>query len=205
MPPKRTIDYVGVNDVVVRTTGGESEVVTIGLTCASDGSRMLPLVIFKGDHVLGERLSREATHLGIRVNVCCQENAWMNEEIMLNEYIAPYFPSTQTPKLLIMDSFRAHITENTKSAFKHLEVDIAVIPGGYTGQLQPLDVGIIKPFKDRLRRLWCVWMRRNIASHNETRKPGYMDVCQWVETAWYDMDDSIIVNSFKKVLKKRKI
>ena len=40
--------------------------------------------------------------------------------------------------------FRAHKTE-------------VFIPGGLTSVLQPLDVCLNKPFKDRVRKMWSEW------------------------------------------------
>ena len=54
--------------------------------------------------------------------------------------------------LLVLDQFRAHITETTKKNFKEVKTQIAVIPGGLTSQLQPLDVSINKPFKVLMRK-----------------------------------------------------
>ena len=45
------------------------------------------------------------------------------------------------------DSFRAHLSDNVKRVLK--STDVAVIPGGMTSLLQPLDVGVNKPFKDK--------------------------------------------------------
>ena len=35
---------------------------------------------------------------------------------------------------------------------------MAVIPGGLTKKLQPLDIAVNKPFKDQLRAKWENWM-----------------------------------------------
>ena len=50
--------------------------------------------------------------------------------------------------LLVLDSFEAHKTEQVKRSFKNENTDLAVIPGGLTSVLQPLDVSLNKPFKD---------------------------------------------------------
>jgi 5-formaminoimidazole-4-carboxamide-1-beta-D-ribofuranosyl 5'-monophosphate synthetase len=49
--------------------------------------------------------------------------------------------------LLVIDSFRAHLTDAVKKELRKKNVVQAVIPGGCTSKLQPLDVSINKPFK----------------------------------------------------------
>jgi len=51
------------------------------------------------------------------------------------------------PSLLVCDQFKAHVRESTKSFVAKLKMHLAVIPGGLTSQLQPLDVSVNKPFK----------------------------------------------------------
>ena len=60
----------------------------------------------------------------------------------------------KTPSLLFLDSFSAHLTDAVKEAFKQSNTTVAVIPGGLTSVLQPLDVSINKPMKDYLRHWW---------------------------------------------------
>ena len=62
------------------------------------------------------------------------------------------------PALLQLDQFRAHITEAAKKRFKEEKTHLAVISGGLTSQLQPLDVSINKPFKVFMREEWKKWM-----------------------------------------------
>ena len=57
------------------------------------------------------------------------------------------------PALLVLDQFKADITEATKKAFKEEKTTLAIIPGRFTSQLQLLDVSINKPFKVFMRRL----------------------------------------------------
>ena len=51
------------------------------------------------------------------------------------------------PSLLVYDQFKAHVTESTKWLATKLKTHLAVIPGGLTSQLQPLDVSVNKLFK----------------------------------------------------------
>ena len=53
--------------------------------------------------------------------------------------------------LLVWDSFSAHLGDSAKQLLKGNRSTQAVIPGGLTSLVQPLDVCLNKPFKDRLR------------------------------------------------------
>ena len=59
----------------------------------------------------------------------------------------------KSPSLLIYDSMRAHLTDAVKAKVKKINSELAVIPGGLTKELQPLDIGINGPFKVKLREL----------------------------------------------------
>ena len=62
----------------------------------------------------------------------------------------PRTPCNQQP-LLVWDSFRAHLTNEVKAALNQRKIDVAVIPGGLTPVLQPLDKCLNKPFKDNVQ------------------------------------------------------
>ena len=72
----------------------------------------------------------------------------------VKEWIRQCLPRTHNHKqsLLVWDSFRAHLTHEVNAALKQREIDVAVIPGGLTPVLQPLDKCWNKPFKDSIRR-----------------------------------------------------
>lgn len=54
----------------------------------------------------------------------------------------------------MLDAFEAHKTEQVKRSLKLENADLAIIPGGLTSVLQPFDVCLNKPFKDRVRQKW---------------------------------------------------
>ena len=62
--------------------------------------------------------------------------------------------------LLVIDSFEGHKTDLVKKRCNEENTDIAIILGGLTSVLQPLDVCLNKPFKDQLREKWGMWMAR---------------------------------------------
>jgi hypothetical protein len=54
------------------------------------------------------------------------------------------------PSLLVWDSFRGNLGDDTKRILTEMKTDLAVIHGGLTSVLQPLNVSVNKPFKDML-------------------------------------------------------
>ena len=64
--------------------------------------------------------------------------------------------------LLVYDVFEAHVTESVKAAIARENMNLAVIPGGLTLLLQPLDVSLNKPFKDNVTKRWRQWMANGI-------------------------------------------
>ena len=76
-----------------------------------------------------------------------------------------------------------------------------MIPGGLTSQVQPLDVCLNKPFKQKVRVKWAEWL---MDKENHVFTPGYLKkhgsptVCAWVKEAWNDLSPDMIEKSFKK-------
>ncbi|EEC19228.1 POGO family transposase, putative [Ixodes scapularis] len=56
--------------------------------------------------------------------------------------------------MLVLDSFRGHIIDRVKKTVANAGCDLVIIPGGMTSILQPLDVVLNKPFKDRVGVLY---------------------------------------------------
>ncbi|KAM7315652.1 putative POGO family transposase [Ixodes scapularis] len=56
--------------------------------------------------------------------------------------------------MLVLDSFRGHITDCVKEIIANEACDLVIIPGGKTSIVQPLDVVLNKPFKDCVRAFY---------------------------------------------------
>jgi DDE superfamily endonuclease len=72
---------------------------------------------------------------------------------------------------------------------------VVFIPGGYTWRLQVMDVGINKPFKDRIRDGYDQFM----CEHNYGSKAKREDVSQWVKLAFHGIRLSTIYRTWTKV------
>ena len=85
----------------------------------------------------------------------CQDNAWMDEQVMLQwveQILKPYIdtaPEDVVP-ILFLDSYRCHIMASVVNEIQALGVEVEHIPGGCTYLCQPVDIGINKPYKKHL-------------------------------------------------------
>ena len=107
----------------------------------------------------------------------------------------------QHKAMLVCDSMRAHITEGSKEAVKLTNSIMAVIPGGTTKYLQPLDISVNRPFKIHIREEWEKWMSEGEKSFTKTgrmRKATFAQVTAWVKNAWNKVKIQTIVNGFVK-------
>jgi len=70
-----------------------------------------------------------------------------------------------------------------------------------TRSVQPLDVSINKPFKDKLREKWRAWMATGEHKYTKTgnlKKPAYDLMCWWIMEAWNEIPAQMIIKSFEK-------
>jgi len=105
------------------------------------------------------------------------------------------------PSVLVLDAFKGHLTDSVKNQLRKMKTELVVILGGMTSVLQPMDVSINKPFKDRLRQQYLTWIADPACELTETGKiksTAPSEVPWWVSAAWKAMLGSIIIRSFKK-------
>ena len=82
----------------------------------------------------------------------------MNDQLMikyLGEVVAPYLNGRNG--LLLLDSYGAHCTQAVLDKMASINLTCAIIPGGTTDILQPLDVSINKPLKAVYMDAWNEW------------------------------------------------
>jgi len=199
MPPNYMLEKKGVKEVLLKTTGCEKLRLTVMLAATADG-RKLPLLL-----ILKRKTLPRSEAFPKDVIVRAQEKGWMAEELMLEwlKIVWGRRPRAflNQPSMLVLDAFIGHLTDSMKNQLRKTKTELVVIPGGMTSVLQPMDVSINKPFKDRLRRHYLTWIADPARELKETGKIKHTapsEVARWVSVVWKVITESIIIRSFKK-------
>ncbi|CAI9725535.1 pogo transposable element with KRAB domain [Octopus vulgaris] len=85
------------------------------------------------------------------------------------------------PSTLVLDPFRALITDETKKlGKKKSKTQLAVIPGSLTSQFQSLDITINKPFKELTRNERSKWCKQVTPTSHQQEKLGSQQLVKFV-------------------------
>ena len=84
--------------------------------------------------------------------------------------------------LLVWDTFSGHMTEDVSALLSRNNVTSAVIPGGCTSKVQPLDVCLNKPFKGLFQNKWMDYMQQAMCQDEASCiKPATkQQIVEWV-------------------------
>ena len=192
LPSNRTLEFSGSRTVAVKSCGAEKRSFTVVLAVAADGAKVPPKVIFKG-----VRTPRDLV-VPHPLRVSFHKKGWMDEQ-GIREWIRQSLPRAER-SLLVWDSFRAHLTDSVKDDLKQRNIDVAVIPGGLTPVVQPLDKCLNKPFKDNVRRKYLAWMTLGpfeFTPAGKKKAPSRNLVLRWIKEAWAEIPQEMVVKSFK--------
>ena len=116
--------------------------------------------------------------------------------------------------ILIMDSFAGHRTQEVGVACSATNTLRALIPGGLTSKLQPLDLTVNKSFKVKMKKYYRDAIRTiggtAVTSSSSSSYPQSYNIsklerlqllCSAVRRAWNDIRSQTIRNGFGKMLK----
>jgi hypothetical protein len=88
-----------------------------------------------------------------------------------------------------------------KKILTEMKIDPAVITGGLTSVLQPLDVSVNRPFNDNVRKLYTLWMAKGgheLTLTGKIRRLLIEMMCDWIVRVWSMVSTKIITKSFLK-------
>ena len=104
MISETTIDKTGKKSITLKTTGNEKARVSVCLAAKADGTKLKPMVVFKGAKREVAALSQEFKHKAV---VATSDNAWMNTEltqVWINSVLGAF---SFNRRLLAWDSYDA--------------------------------------------------------------------------------------------------
>jgi DDE superfamily endonuclease len=132
----------------------------------------------------------------------CQPNAWMDDEVMLlwvDTVLSPYVAAAPDDVLpiLLLDSYRCHMMASVVTRNQELGIEVENIPGGCTSLCQPVDIGINKPFKNRIRDQWEQWMIDEGLANNTTSPPTRGDIVRWTWNASQSLQPQLVHNAWR--------
>ena len=133
----------------------------------SSGKLLTPMLIFKGKPNR-QIMKHEFPKYPEGCVYACQDNAWMDEQVMLQweeQILKPYVDTALEDVVLILflDSYRCHIMASVVNERQALGVEVEHIPSGCTCLCQAVDIGINKPYKKHLQMRWeCSMMAEGL-------------------------------------------
>jgi hypothetical protein len=159
LTPDHTLENKGAKEVSIRVTAKYKVRATLVLCCLADGSKLPPMLIFKENSGnLPKKL--QGAYDSRRVVIRANKKGWMTQELMEDWMKEVWIPNTDRNKsyLMIWDAFACHKNEKLINQLAETcDTTVEIIPGGCTSVLQPLDVGINKPLKTKIRSEFQNW------------------------------------------------
>lgn len=204
MHPKRTLNLRGERTVNGRKTCNSTNQITASLAISASGKKLKPMLIFKGVES-GQIATRELPTFPGRdeLVMVCQPTAWQDDKNMtkwIDLCLVPYLQENGqcANAILYLDAFSVHFSKNTTTKLESLGIQLRKIRPGCTGCVQPVDVGIGKPFKDRVRAKWFQWMMDQDPEGSIMTNADRSDCATWVAETWRDFPQDIIRNAWQK-------
>jgi hypothetical protein len=152
MPCNYTVDVKGAKTVKAVQTNKAKQRFTVVLTCGADGSKYQPMIIFGNRTTVPKNMPS-----GVYVTV--QPSGFQDERTM-GEYLRNIWknkkgtgPAEWDQQLLaVLDSHKSHLTASIKQQVtSDYNAQLVIIPGGCTSYAQPLDLGVNRSFKSKVR------------------------------------------------------
>jgi hypothetical protein len=134
-------------------------------------------------------------------------SGFSNEDLMINwiEKILLPFKNTREENeviVFILDAASFHTSKKVESLLKNFGIELIILPGGCTDFLQPLDVCVNKPLKDKVRASYIVWLENVLRKNDFLTKGGYLrapdmeTIIDWILKGMSETDTKMIQDSF---------
>ncbi|KAI3642693.1 hypothetical protein MP228_005006 [Amoeboaphelidium protococcarum] len=191
-PPSKVIDHRGAKQVYCKSmVSNLREKATVVLAVRQDGYKLPPLVVVK----TSQKRFRLKLVNGVMLFLN-PRSSMMNSDLM-SKYMKLIFGQSREQRLLILDSFRGHLAQDFADTCKSLNIIRAVIPGGLTGELQPLDIAVNRSFKSRLRTMFSSSMNTFSINSSATSKERIEHLMKSIIKSWTSVPKRVVLNGFR--------
>lgn len=120
--------------------------------------------------------------------------------IWYDKIYRPYASEHNAKSALLLDDFLCHKGDALQEVINSDNAIRIMIPPHYTCIVQPCDVGINKPLKDKLKQFAAKWRRERHSSLPAGSKmpvPKRHEVVTWLKKIWDEFPEEIVRNSFR--------
>ena len=155
---------------------------------------LAPVIILKGKRAL------KNLRIPPGVVMKLQQKGWNDASLTLVWIHKVFLRYTKRQHaLLVWDTFTGHTTEQVAEKLRN--VTVAVIPGGCTSKIQPLDVCLNKSFKCYCRSQWIKYVQKQLATQDPGERPktaSKQQVVEWVvdSNKFLDSKREMVAKSF---------
>ncbi len=118
---------------------------------------------------------------------------WVDE--ILSPYLVanPLPPGIQT--VILLDSYRCDMMVSVLNKIFDSKIKVIHIPGRCMALCQPLDIGVNKPFKQRIHHLWEEWMMEMLDRDGVICNAMHEEVAEWTASVYWNMVGSKILKN----------
>ena len=133
-----------------------------------------------------------------------QDKGWVDTSKMLkwiDRVWRPICEGLDGQKVLVLDDYSCHQTAEVKHKLADLKTILVLVPGGFTGMLQPMDVGLMKPFKQNFASAFDDWQYDFAVnpSGGAMPKADRPIIASFSLQAWEGLDGETIRSTWKHI------
>lgn len=192
--PKKTkiVGLKGYAATRTTATAGKDNT-TVLFSANAAGGKGPPFIIYKGKNTWSEWISPDAYPGTVYT---ATENGWIEtkafREFITKSFI-PMLGGTDEPTLLIYDGHSTHVQLSVIQIAKQHNITIIKLPAHSSHLLQPLDLSVFKPLKDKWDSVMVEWQRSNYGQKLTKKEFSLL-----IGRVWKNLDSLNIINGFKK-------
>uniref|UniRef100_H2ZZ73 Pogo transposable element derived with ZNF domain n=1 Tax=Latimeria chalumnae TaxID=7897 RepID=H2ZZ73_LATCH len=161
-----------------QVTGTGDPLCDIVITILADGSLLPALVMFRGQ-------LQQQVNVPKNIFLEVKEDGYTDDdsmELWSSRIWQKHFEAQGSKGMLVMDSLRTHLSEETLSLLNSSNTLPAVIPAGCTSKVQPVDICISQTLKNYLHKMWSEHAVEAKVSNNFVEEFLQL-ILNWLEAA----------------------